>query len=75
MKEPTRSRTLAEALPEEMARVRALIIEYRSPILKGAGDIVAMMMEASLQRADKAVMDGDTVAMLQAYEDLNGYEL
>lgn len=65
---------LAEALPKEQERVRELILQYRDPILNGAGEIAARMMEASLQAADKAVMSGDVVSMLRCYEDLKGYE-
>lgn len=66
--------SLGDALPKEQARVRALILQYRDPMLGGAGEFAARMMEASLQEADKAVMSGDLVAMIQAYEDLKGYE-
>lgn len=66
--------SLGEALPKEQARVRAVILQYRDPILGGAGEFAARMMEASLQNADRAVMSGDLVAMIQAYEDLKEYE-
>jgi len=69
------SLSLGEALPQEMARVREIIVEYRDPLLRGAGNLAARMMEISLQKADAAVMSGDVVAMLRAYEDLKGYEL
>lgn len=65
--------TLGDALPEEMARVRKLIVRYRHPALGGSGEIAARMMEASLQAADKAVMSGDVIEMLRCYEDLKGY--
>lgn len=64
---------LGEALPKEQARVRELITQYRDPILKGTGELAARMMELSLQEADKAVMSGDVVAMIAAYQDLKGY--
>ena len=66
-------KTLADALPEECARVRALQKIYRDPIMHGAGEIAAQMMEASLREADNAMMSGDVVAMLKALEDLKGY--
>lgn len=47
--------TLGDALPKEMARVRELIVRYRDPELKGAGNLAAAMMELSLQQADAAV--------------------
>jgi len=70
----TESLTLGEALPREQARVRELILQYRDPILKGAGSFAATMMEQSLRMADEAVMSGDVVAMLRCYEDLKGYK-
>lgn len=66
--------TLGDALPKEMARVRELIVLYRDPELRGAGNLAARMMEISLRQADVAVMSGDLVAMIRAYEDLRGYE-
>jgi len=45
-----------------------------TPYLNGAGNLAATMMEQSLKAADQAVMNGDCVAMIQAYEDLKGYE-
>ena len=66
--------TLGESLPKQQARVRKLILQYRDPMLSGAGSFAAAMMEASLRSADQAVISGDIVAMIQAYEDLKGYE-
>ena len=63
--------TLGEALPREQARVRGLITIYRS--LGPIGEPTALMMEHSLQQADKAVMNGDVVEMMRVYEDLKGY--
>lgn len=60
--------TLAEALPEEQARVRRLIGIYKS--LGPTGAFGAMMLEQALRVADAAVMSGDVVAMLHAYEKL-----
>ena len=65
--------SLGEALPKEQARVRQLIVMYRDPMLGGSGEFAARMMEASLQAADKAVMSGDLVAMINAYKDLKEY--
>lgn len=63
--------TLAEALPREQARVRALIPLYRE--VGPAANFAIMMMERSLQAADQAAASGDVVAMLRALEDLRGY--
>ena len=65
--------SLGEALPKEQARVRELILQYRDPILGGSGIFAATMMEQSLKAADHAVMSGDLVTMLRAYEDLKSY--
>lgn len=64
---------LGDALPKEQARVRELILQYRDPMLGGAGELAARMMEVALQEADKAVMSGDVVRMIQAYEELKGF--
>jgi hypothetical protein len=65
--------SLGEALPKEQARVRELIIRYRYPELKGAGELAARVMEHSLKVADQAVMSGDIEAMIRSYVDLKGY--
>ena len=69
-----RAESLAEALPREQARVRAIQAEYRA-LPGNAGAIGAAMMEADLKAAEKASAAGDVVAMLRAYEALSGYEL
>lgn len=71
----SQSRTLAEALPAEMARIRDQVLPaYEDPFLKGAGAFAAAMMRADLDKAAKAMVEGDTVAMLRSYEALKGYE-
>ena len=64
--------TIADALPAEQARVRALMSIYRE--IGPAGLPALYLMERSLAAADRAVMSGDVVAMLLAYEDLRGYK-
>jgi hypothetical protein len=66
--------TLGEVLPKQQARVRDLIIQYRDPLLGGSGIFAAAMMEQSLKNADNAVMSGDVVKMIEAFNDLKGYE-
>ena len=66
--------SLGEALPKEQARVRDLIVQYRDPMLNGAGNFAAMMMEQDLQAADKAVMEGDVVEMIRVYQKLKEWE-
>ncbi len=66
--------TLGTALPKEMTRVRDVVIPPYIEI-GPAGAIALAMMRASLDRAQKALAEGDVVAMMQAYEDLKGYTL
>ncbi len=60
--------TLGDALPEEMSRVRTILGYYKE--MGAPGMFGAKMIEHSLRMADMAVIEGDVVAMLQAYEDL-----
>lgn len=63
------SRTLAEALPEEMARVRQVLGMYYE--IGPAGiPAIKLVIEPALAAADRAVMEGNVVAMLRAYEEL-----
>ena len=62
--------TLGDALPKEMARVRVALGHYKE--LGQAGAIGAMFIEQDLKAADLAVMSGDVVQMLMAYETLKG---
>jgi hypothetical protein len=69
--------TLADALPREMARVRDGVIPlYES--LRGMPNVIVeptlWMIRLSLDNAAKAMVSGDIVAMLRAYEDLKGTE-
>jgi hypothetical protein len=64
--------TLGEALPVEMARVRDEVMPAYMAI-GSAGAIGLSLMRASLDRAARAMAEGDVVAMLAALEDLRGY--
>ena len=68
------SDTLGEALPKEQARVQALVLQYRDPLLNGAGNVAAMLMEQDLQIADKVVIAGDIVGMVSIYKKLKEWE-
>jgi acyl-CoA thioesterase len=59
---------LAEALPIEQARVRKVLGHYKA--IGSAGMFGAAMIEQSLAAADKASAEGDVVAMVRAYADL-----
>lgn len=66
--------TLGEELPREMARVRDEIMPAYVEI-GPAGRFALAMMRADLDRAAKAMAEGDMVAMLRALQELRGYEL
>lgn len=66
------SKSLAEALPEQQARCRELLNIYRE--IGPAGQFGAMVIEAALQRADRAAARQDVVAMLAAYKELEALE-
>lgn len=65
---------LGEALPREMTRVRDTIMPaYLS--IGPSGAFALAMMRRDLDAAQKAMIEGDVVAMLAAYQALKGYEL
>ena len=64
--------SLAEELPKEMARVREILGHYHA--IGPAGMFGAAFIEQDLREADKAIMDGDLVAMIAVYEKLKIYE-
>jgi len=63
---------LGDALPKEQERCRALLVEYRE--IGPAGAFGAAVIEAALRKADAAVMSGDVVAMIVAYQELEKLE-
>lgn len=65
--------TLGDALPREMTRVRDKVLPAYLSIPEGI--FAATMMRQSLDAAQRALAEGDVVAMLTCYEDLKGYEL
>jgi hypothetical protein len=64
---------LGEALPREMTRVRDEVLPEYLAIPMGI--FAATMMRQSLDAAQKALAEGDVVAMIRCYEDLKGYHL
>ena len=63
------ARTLGDALPAEMARVRDEVLpSYLS--LRPSGMFGATAIRADLDAAAKAMAEGDTVAMLRVYQSL-----
>lgn len=63
--------TLGDALPREMARVRDDVLPYYTPEVNG--QFAAAAMRRDLDSAARAMAEGDTVAMLRAYEALKGW--
>lgn len=66
-------RTLGEALPEEIARVRDHILPEYDKI--PGGFIASGLMRADLDAAARALAEGDLVAMIRVYESLKGWKL
>lgn len=64
-------KTLGEELPQEIARVRDLMGQYQQ--IGAHGLFAVTMMERALRRADKAMIEGDIVEMIRAYQDLKGF--
>ena len=62
------TKSLAEALPEEMARVRVVLGHYKE--IGPAGIFGAAFIEQDLREADQAVMSGDIVRMIQSHKKL-----
>jgi hypothetical protein len=65
--------SLAEELPREMARVRDDVIPAFESLRRMTNVIVEpqiAMMKADLDRATKALAEGDVVEMLRVYQSL-----
>lgn len=74
MSDIPRVNTLGDELPKQMARVRdELIPAY---LACGPGGMFAVAgMRADLDRAAKAMIEGDVVEMLHVCESLKGWQL
>jgi hypothetical protein len=66
MEETTKS--LGEALPKELARAR--MIQGYAKEIGPAGAFVVAMIEQDIRAAEKAMIEGDVVGMVQAYQAL-----
>lgn len=60
--------SLGEVYPVEQARVRTVLGHYKE--IGVPGKIGALLIEDLLLRADKAVAEGDVIAMLGCYEEM-----
>lgn len=65
------TKTLGDALPDEIARVTKILGYYTE--IGPAGLFGTMMIRASLDRATRALASGDVIAMIQSFEDLKEY--
>ena len=72
MNTPTRSETLAEALPKEIARCEHLVEIYKE--LGPVGIFARTMIQIDIDAAKRATVEMDAVGMLRAYEKLRGAE-
>lgn len=66
------NKSLGEALPAEMARVRDEVLPAYVEI-GHPGILAAAMMRHDLDEAAKAMASGDIVKMIRAYESLKVY--
>lgn len=62
--------SVGEEFPKEQARVRELLEEYKA--IGPSGAFGALMIEQTLQRAEKAAIIGDIIAILRSFEELKG---
>jgi hypothetical protein len=65
--------TVGDDLPKEMARVRDVLMPLYLSI-GPAGGFALGMMRRSLDRAAKAMAEGDLVGMIAAYKELKDYQ-
>lgn len=66
----TEPETLGDALPKEIERCQKLLEQYA--FIGPAGAFGHAMISRDIAAAHKAMMEGDVVAMLRAYEALKG---
>ncbi len=65
-------KTLGDELPKEVTRVRDELLPLYDSI-GPPGKPAATLMRKALDRATKAMVEGNTVAMLGCYEELKGF--
>lgn len=63
-----RIKSLAEAFPEEQARVRTILGHAKE--IGPAGGFLCLILEDILKRADEAVMEQNTVSMIYIYQEM-----
>lgn len=65
------TKSLGTELPKEMARVRDEVIPTYLEI-GPSGLFAVTWMRAALDKATKALAEGDVITMMQVYEELKG---
>lgn len=65
--------TLGDALPGEMSRVRDVVLPKY--LANPAGRFAAHLIRNSLDRAQRALAEGDVAAMARCHEDLKSFSL
>lgn len=60
--------SIGSEMPKLQAKVREILGRYKD--IGPAGAFGVMNIEASLRAADEAVISGDIIKIIQAYEDL-----
>lgn len=72
MNEMKTGSTLGEELPREIERCQELLCQYVE--IGPAGKFGAAMIRAEIAAAHKAMVEGDVVAMIRAYQALKEWE-
>lgn len=70
---PQQIETVGDALPKEIARVRDIVMPAYIAI-GDSGKPALAMMRAAMDRASKAMISQDTVEMIIALQDLQGFK-
>lgn len=64
--------TLGDAYSQEQARIRQCLLDGQE--IGPAGQFYCLMAEDLLKRADKAAIEGDLVAMIRLYKEMQEFE-
>lgn len=67
-------KNLIEGLQREIKKVNEIITEYES-LPKNTGAFAAGMMRVSIKKAESEMALGNTIEMIKAFKNLEGFEL
>lgn len=62
------AQSVGEDFPNQLARARTILGQYKE--IGSAGQFGAVMIEQTIQEADKAIASGDIIEILRSYEAL-----